>query len=715
MKLDADTLLALLPAFYRERDAELDGPLRALLGVIARQGALVEADIEQLYDNAFIETCEDWVVPYIGDLLGVRALYPVSGTATFGPRALVANTLRLRRRKGTALVLEELAFDTTGWRARAVEFFERVSTTQYLNHLRPHSLRTPDLRQPRPLDRIDGPFGTEAHTADIRALPAGRYNLPNVGLFLWRLQAYPVQRATARPATTRPGFYTFDPLGLDQPLFNRPRTETDISHLAEPINVPEALHWRDLHAELEARRQALTDGEDPDDQYFAEAGGGPVLRVWINDAEVPVEHLVICDLSPIPTVVPEDWRHPPASLSVTARKAGRPDMTFPAAGSVLVGIDPRRGRLALPDGITANSVEVAYAYGFPGDIGAGPYDRRPGSGFGDNDSDPLAALPDPTDFEVVIQIPSAATPTLAAAFNAPANPADAVNRVIAGKRTLLVLNTDATEAVTPNLDLPDSHLAIQAAPGRRPVLVGDFTLKGNASTRLSLGGLLLDGALLLQGQLHAVTLRHCSVVPAKGGIAHTGTGTDLSLSLYRCLSGTLRSNRPLAAVVLRDSLIDGDSGIAVDVDDSPLTVIASTLFGTTAAGRLEASNSLFDGLVSITRRQEGCVRYSYLPAKSTTPRRHRCQPDLVMTDLPTAEAAREAMRVTPAFTSIHFDTPAYGQLTRSTAQEIRTGADNGAEMGVWNLLQQPQREANLALALDEYLRFGLEAAPLFVN
>jgi len=711
MKLDADTLLALLPAFYRERDAELDGPLRALLGVIARQGALVEADIERLYNNAFIETCEDWVVPYIGDLLGVRALYPVSGTAAFGPRALVANTLRLRRRKGTALVLEELAFDTTGWRARAVEFFERVSTTQYLNHLRPHSLRTPDLRQPRPLDRIDGPFGSEAHTADIRALPAGRYNLPNVGLFLWRLQAYPVQRATARPATTRPGFYTFDPLGLDQPLFNRPRTETDISHLAEPINVPEALHWRDLHAELEARRQALTDGEAPDDQYFAEAGGGPVLRVWVDDNEVPVEHLVICDLSPIPTVVPEDWRHPPASLTVTARKPGRPDMTFPAAGGVLVGIDPRRGRLALPDGITASRVEVAYAYGFPGDIGAGPYDRRPGP----DDNGPLAAQPDPADFEVVIQIPSAATPTLASAFNAPANPADAVNRVIAGKRTLLVLNTDASEAVTPNLDLPDSHLAIQAAPGRRPVLVGDFTLQGNASTRLSLGGLLLDGALNLQGQLHAVTLRHCSVVPAKGGIAHTGTGTDLSLSLYRCLSGPLRSKRPLAAVVLRDSLIDGDSGIAVDVDDSPLTVIASTLFGTTAAGRLEASNSLFDEQVIIARRQEGCVRYSYLPAKSTTPRRHRCQPDLVMTDLPAAEAAREAMRVTPAFTSIHFATPAYGQLTRSTAREIRTGADNGAEMGVWNLLQQPQREANLALALDEYLRFGLEAAAIFVN
>lgn len=710
MKLDADTLLALLPAFYRERDGE-NGPLRALLGVIARQGALLDADIQRLYDNAFIETCEDWVVPYIGDLLGVRALYPVGGTAAFGPRALVANTLRLRRRKGTALVLEELAFDTTGWRARAVEFFERVSTTQYLNHLRPHSLRMPDLRQPRPLARIDGPFGTEARTADVRTLPAGRHNLPNVGLCLWRLQAYPVQRATARPATTRPGFYTFDPLGLDQPLFNRPRTETDISHLAEPVNVPEALHWHDLHAELESRRQALTDGEDPGDRYFAEAGGGPVLRVWIDDKAVPAEHLVICDLGPIPTVAPEDWRHPPATLTVAARKAGRPHMTFPAAGGMLAGIDPRRGRLALPAGITASRVEVGYAYGFPGDIGAGPYDRRPGPG----DSNPLAALPAAADFEVVIRIPSAATPTLSSAFNAPANPADAVNRVIAGKRTLLVLDTDATEAVAPALDLPDSHLAIQAAPGRRPVLVGDFALKGNASTRLSLGGLLLDGALRLQGRLNAVTLRHCSLVPGKGGIAHTGSGTDLELSLYRCLSGPLRSNRPLAAVVLRDCLIDGEGGLAIDIDDSPLTVSASTLLGTTAAGRLEAGNSLFDGLVDIARRQEGCVRYSYLPPKSATPRRHRCQPDLVMTDLPAADAAREATRVTPAFTSTRFATPAYGQLTRSTAPEIRTGADNGAEMGVWNLLQQPQREANLSLALDEYLRFGLEAAAIFVN
>ena len=33
--------------------------------------------------------------------------------------------------------------------------------------------------------------------------------------------------------------YLFDPLGRDLPLYNRPITETQISHLAEALNVPD--------------------------------------------------------------------------------------------------------------------------------------------------------------------------------------------------------------------------------------------------------------------------------------------------------------------------------------------------------------------------------------------------------------------------------------------------------------------------------------------
>ncbi len=49
------------------------------------------------------------------------------------------------------------------------------------------------------------------------------------------------------------------------------------------------------------------------------------------------------------------------------------------------------------------------------------------------------------------------------------------------------------------------------------------------------------------------------------------------------------------------------------------------------------------------------------------------------------------------------------QLRRSTHAAIRTGASDESEMGVTHELYQPQRETNLRLRLDEYLRFGLEA------
>jgi len=70
MSVAKDRLYELLPVIYRMRDHEQGEPLRALLQVVSEQVEVVEDDIERLYENWFIETCEDWVVPYIGDLLG---------------------------------------------------------------------------------------------------------------------------------------------------------------------------------------------------------------------------------------------------------------------------------------------------------------------------------------------------------------------------------------------------------------------------------------------------------------------------------------------------------------------------------------------------------------------------------------------------------------------------------------------------------------------
>ena len=143
--LTPERLYRLLPAIYRLRDAAAREPLRALVAAFAGEIAALEEDVAQLYDDQFIETCAPWVAPYIGDLVGYRPLHGVVPRVA-SPRAEVANTIAYRRRKGTALMLEQLAADVTGWPAHAVEFFERLATTQYMKHIRLHALATAELR-----------------------------------------------------------------------------------------------------------------------------------------------------------------------------------------------------------------------------------------------------------------------------------------------------------------------------------------------------------------------------------------------------------------------------------------------------------------------------------------------------------------------------------------------------------------------------------------
>jgi len=360
-------LYNLLPAIYRIRDVEQGESLRALLAVIEQEMQAIEKDIDGLYDNLFIETCDEWVVPYIGDLMGVQGLHTIS-PGDFSLRPYVANTLAYRRRKGTAVVLEQLARDVTGWPARAVEFFKLLSVSQHFNHVTLRRGKTLDLHDQNQLELLNGPFENAAHTADVRSIAShyskGKYNIPNIGLFLWRLQPYSISRSAARPVVEpNDGRYTFDPLGLDIPLFNQPQTETEIIHLAGEMNVPGILRRRPLYDELETLRQTLTENLPLKRVYF---GGNQVFEVFVQNTESDTlrklfpEDILICNLS--------DWRRP------SSRTYIRADNTEFATQ---VAVDPVLGRLVfLDDEHVPARLDISYTYGFPADVGGGPYNRH---------------------------------------------------------------------------------------------------------------------------------------------------------------------------------------------------------------------------------------------------------------------------------------------------------------------------------------------------
>ena len=54
-------------------------------------------------------------------------------------------------------------------------------------------------------------------------------------------------------------------------------------------------------------------------------------------------------------------------------------------------------------------------------------------------------------------------------------------------------------------------------------------------------------------------------------------------------------------------------------------------------------------------------------------------------------------------------------LADRCASELLTGSSRRSDVGVFGHLLRPQRMANLATALDEYLRFGLQAGVIPVT
>lgn len=718
MTLLRDELFRLLPHVYRQRDAEpgQGGALAALLEVLGREADLVAADLGRLYEDAFVETAADWVVPYLGDLLGVRLLHPV-GPGAGRSRALVANTLAYRRRKGTLAALEDLCFQVTGWPTAAVEYFQRLGTTQHLAHVRPAHVRTPDLRRAADLELATGPFGTSAHTLEVRRVPAGRFAIPTIGMHVWRLAPQRVVRATARPVTDPPdGRYLVDPVGLDVPLFNPGAGETALTSLAREHNMPGPLRTRALYDELEALRGPTPPrprwfGADPVVEVLADLGAGLVA--------VPVAEMTAADLSDPPAPPTVGWPRPAAPLTVA--------------------VDPVLGRLAFRAGLAPTTVEVTATYAAPDEVGAGSYDRS---------CDATTEMLEPdTDEErwvrgvgqLAAPVPGLVVGSLAdAVADWNAAPAGTVGVIaVLDSRTyeedLAVTVPAGSSLLVVAVSWPDAEDAPVAGPppalsgatprDRRPHLRGSVSVTGTAGApdalggTLALDGLLVEGDVTVEpGDLGRLALRHTTVVPGIGQVtvAAPTTPTDdngrLVVELTRAVTGSILLPARGPELEAAASIVDGLGGAAVGADQARVDLDRVTVLGTLHAEQLSASDCVLSGAVTVDRRQAGCVRFSSLASGSTAPRRYRCQPDLALTDVTDpAVAAAVRARLTPAFSSTRYGDPAYARLDDRSDPSLLTGASNGAAMGAFADLQDPQRTANLAAVLEEYLRLGLEA------
>jgi hypothetical protein len=723
---DLDTLYRLLPTLHRVRDAELGDPLRALLQVIEEQRQVVEDDLWDLYDSWFIETCPDWVIPYIGDLVGHRPARPIAPgerghrRRSGYDRAAVGNLVRRRRAKGTPAALEGAARDAGGWPAVASESYPLLVVAQSVNHLRTERRGTVDVRDPVALERLDGPFDRGPWTAAAPQIDGrrsrSRWGLTSVALFAWRLRAQPLTVVPAFSLDRAGHRYMFSVLGNDTRLFSPAREAGFDASALDESEVPHPIGLRAFEARLPS--------------FY---GAGRSLRIFLGPdrTPVPVHAIVAADLS--------SWRYRP--------KPGH------------VAVDPVRGRIAFPArGGPQEGVWVTFHHGTVDDLGGGEYLRG------------VAQVGERARYAVGRGEPYS---RLAEAVEAWQDEREQDP----DKRDALIEITDGedyTEPLEVRLRTGD-RLEIRAAEGRRPVLrLLDYysnrpdylRVVGEADRRSASGPcpeppaqILLDGLLMtgrgieVTGEVGRVTVRHCTLVPGwsideqcrpqyEEEPSIELRSPEARLHVERSIVGTIVVDVPArehdpSQVTVSDSVVDaanrGANAICAPSDrhaHADLEIRRSTVLGGVLAHRVTfAEDSIFADGVHVVRRQEGCIRYCYVPPGCRTPRRYRCQPELAMaaaraearaagvTDTDRIERLAQAAerRVRPQFDSDRYGTPAYCRLARTCAPEISQGAHDEAEMGVYHDLFQPQREDNVRAALDDFVPAGMAGGTYFAT
>lgn len=760
-----DRLYNLLPAIYRSSDARQGRPLQALLRVIEQEMNSLEEDITGLYNNWFIETCDDWMIPYIGDLLGVEGMQHFSGS--WNLRSYVANSLTYRRRKGTAAVLENVARDVTGWQAHSVEFFRLTSATQDLSHLRPGCLFSPDLKDSLVTDSLNSPFGKMPRMVDVRKMDGARgsYNISNIGIFLWRLQSFCLEDATARCVLE--DCYTFDPTGLDLPLYSSPVENGEKNPSMNESDILGPLRIAPLRSEL-ARLNMDDSSSIEDHGYFSDR---PVIAVKIelekmtgtleNTREVIrllSQDLEICDLS--------SWEESQQLKSAEGMNRAK------------VAIDPRTGRLKITKVMRSwlsqnllkiENVLVSFSYGFSGNIGAGPYDRTRfiRDAMGRNVSwmawvsGEKSASMAPGCFLSLREAldewkkfvesekehkQSRRRVGLIAITDSRTYHEDVTVEVPEGCQLLIVAAGSSSSEKPGERTSDGSNKRGQVnARMNRPHLWGNMDVRSLADLQsenpgeLVINGLLIEGDIrVLEGNLGSLIVANSTIVPGKGGIRvfsrEKMMNDGLKITLYQSICGRIELAESVPWLSIRECIIDARSpeALAIEAKGSTVDVSESTIIGKSIMSALFANDCIFTGLVSATQKQVGSVRFSYLPPGSVSVRRFQCQPQTYILnvleemmekgerlgedgEISISEADEFIHRVHPAFTSLDYPDPGYAQLSLTCPKEISAGAEDGSEMGAFRSLHQPQRLANLDSALKEYLPIELDAGIFFVT
>ncbi len=404
-----ERLYALLPAHIRGVDATNGWALKALCQVLAAGSIEIDREIDTLYDAMFVETAPEAALGDLAALVASEPLRPLPPGSGHNARAFIANTVRYRRGKGTARVLEALAADVGGFGSVAVEYFMRLARTQNLIDVRAERPGTAYLVPGTTAARTATGFDLLPRLVDVRSIAraAGRHHVPHVGVHLLRpvvpffappagvaltadlLAGVPLARPWPDGVTQHPGYFQLSAQpGRPLRLFNPDRRSQDDTGRVIDTDLPDRLRRLPLHLETEELRHATLETRPPllGETPWFDASGQPFTIFLssdngVNYTRVAPREILIANLEAFPATAgarPAATSEPPHTWFTGGTAAATSHV---GALPIRCGFDPVTGRLIVASLATASAadvthVRIAYGTGIGREIGAGPQDRN---------------------------------------------------------------------------------------------------------------------------------------------------------------------------------------------------------------------------------------------------------------------------------------------------------------------------------------------------
>ena len=283
-----DHLFELLPQLYHTYDRN-HGFLKDFLEAVGDTLDDMEQNIAGLYDDSFIETCREWVVPYIGRLIGAR-LIESDGNRN---RQEVMQTIGWRKSKGTLGTLADVAREITGWGVQAAEFFEQMGWSQNLNHIKPDHLQTPDLKDHRALFALGSASHSLLHNTDLRRSGSRRgwFQIRNIGFFLSAAALSHYRKVPLRRVRGRPYHFALDARRYPLNIFD--------GRSRFPMSRTIARTERD---------DRFGTGQTVDVYFQGVLAATPKMPLWTGSPAVAPPDAALLNLMDNEGLLPMDWR-----------------------------------------------------------------------------------------------------------------------------------------------------------------------------------------------------------------------------------------------------------------------------------------------------------------------------------------------------------------------------------------------------------------------